>query len=177
MSIVSQALGFASCAHRHQVRKYTNEPYIVHCKAVADILEEHTLVYRVIAAGVLHDVIEDCDVTSDELRAVFGDYVADLVIEVTDISNGRGNRTQRKQLDREHLARTSPEGACIKLADLIDNTKSVVKYDKNFARTYLEEKELLLPLLNHGDARLWARARRVLNDAQRDLLINSQEIT
>lgn len=167
----SLALGFATCAHRQQKRKYTGEPYVNHCASVARIVAEYTTDEAVIAASTLHDVIEDTEVTPAELRDVFGNRVALLVLEVTDASRLEdGNREVRKRIDREHLARSSPEGATIKLADLIDNTSSIVAHDKGFARSYLREKELLLEVLRHGNSDLWQRAFETLQAAQRELI-------
>lgn len=167
-------LGFATCAHRQQKRKYTGEPYVNHCASVARIVAEYTSDPEVIAAATLHDVLEDTDVTPAEMRDAIGERVTLLVIEVTDVSRLEdGNREVRKRLDREHLARSSPDGATIKLADLIDNTSSIVAHDKGFARSYLREKELLLEVLRHGNAHLWQRAFETLQAAQRELVQHS----
>jgi (p)ppGpp synthase/HD superfamily hydrolase len=166
-------MGFARCAHRKQKRKYTGEPYAVHCEAVASLVAQYTADQDVIAAACLHDTVEDTDVTASEIYEVFGQRVAQLVLEVTDVSRPEdGNRKARKALDCEHVARSSPEGATIKLADLIDNTGSIVKYDKGFARSYLREKEALLEVLKHGNPELWERAYATLQDAQRELVQN-----
>lgn len=165
------ALGFATCAHRQQKRKYTGEPYVSHCASVARLVAEYTRDVEVIAAAIMHDVLEDTDVTPAEMRDVFGERVTLLVIEVTDVSRLEdGNREVRKRLDREHLAGSSPEGATIKLADLIDNTSSIVAHDKGFARSYLREKALLLEVLRHGNADLWQRAFETLQAAERELV-------
>ncbi|WP_020476280.1 HD domain-containing protein [Zavarzinella formosa] len=170
-SLTVFALGFAIAAHRGQTRKYTGEAYVVHCSNVGRIVAEHTNDQEMIAAALLHDVLEDTNLTGEELRGIFGDRVTDLVLEVTDVSHPRdGNREKRKALDREHLARSSPEGATIKLADTIDNTESIAIHDPNFARVYLGEMDKVLPLLRHGDARLWDRAERTLQMAQEKLI-------
>lgn len=170
------ALGFAQCAHRLHKRKYTGETYSNHCRNVADLVAEHTSDPAVLAAAALHDVLEDTEVTPAELRDVFGDRVTLLVIEVTDVSRPEdGNREVRKRLDREHLARSSSGGATIKLADLIDNTSSIVRHDKGFARSYLREKEALLEVLKHGNAGLWQRAYETLQAAQLELVHASLE--
>ena len=52
----------------------------------------------------------------------------------------------------------TPEAKTIKLADLIDNTKSIVEHDPRFAKVYLEEKRLLLEVLKDGDETLWQQA-------------------
>jgi (p)ppGpp synthase/HD superfamily hydrolase len=170
------ALGFAKCAHRQQKRKYTGEPYANHCRNVASIVAEYISYPAVIAAAALHDVLEDTEVTPAELQDVFGERVTLLVIEVTDVSRLEdGSREVRKRLDREHLARSSPDGATIKLADLIDNTGSIVEHDKAFAKAYLREKEALLGVLKHGNTELWERAYSTLQAAQLKLIHASLE--
>jgi (p)ppGpp synthase/HD superfamily hydrolase len=155
------ALAFALRAHGAQIRKFTREPYVNHCRAVAATVAEYASDPEVIAAALLHDTVEDTATTADDIRAAFGDRVASLVLELTDVSRPEdGNRKARKELDRRHLARSSPEGATVKLADIIDNVPSVVEHDKDFARVYLAEMRRLLQVLKHGNADLWRRPRR-----------------
>ena len=109
------------CAHRNQRRKYEDAPYVVHCERVARMVAEYAEDPNVIAAAFMYDVLEDTDVTAEEMRRVFGDAITDLVLEVTDVSRpSDGKRQVRKDKDREPLARSSQGGATIKLADLID---------------------------------------------------------
>lgn len=159
-TLIARALAFATTAHEGQKRKYTGAPYITHPKAVANLILDQRMADEVVAAALLHDVIEDCGVTADTLRAEFGEAVARLVREVTDISKPEdGNRAARKAIDREHYGRASPDGKSIKLADLIDNTQSIVTRDPGFAKVYLAEKRLLLPLLKEGNEWLFRKAR------------------
>lgn len=161
------AEGFAKAAHFGQVRKYTGEPYYVHCREVAFIVGLTDARPCVEAAAWLHDVLEDTQVTEAYLLDVFGREVTELVKEVTDISLPHdGNRTRRKEIDRNHLALSSRNGATIKLADLIHNTHSITKYDPDFAKIYLEEKAMLLEVLQHGNRELWQKARVTLMSAQ-----------
>ncbi|GAB4460382.1 MAG: bifunctional (p)ppGpp synthetase/guanosine-3',5'-bis(diphosphate) 3'-pyrophosphohydrolase [Armatimonadaceae bacterium] len=80
--LIRRAYEYADLKHDGQKRK-TGDPYIIHPVAVADILAGLELDTPAIAAGFLHDVIEDCDVTRDELAGEFGDEIADLVDGVT----------------------------------------------------------------------------------------------
>lgn len=156
---VTRALAFATKAHEGQTRKYTDEPYINHPMEVAEILLPYGFGPHVIAAALLHDVIEDCGVTYEQILDEFGWEVADLVLEVTDVSQPEdGNRKARKAKDREHLARAGYEGQSIKLADIISNTATIVERDLAFAAVYLEEKKELLAVLTLGNRRLWDRA-------------------
>lgn len=166
--ILATAYAIASLAHGlcDQRRKYTGDPYLHHPLAVANLIHteaECPVPLSVLAAAMLHDVLEDTPVTEAQLREAIGEEVTNLVLEVTDVSKpGDGNRAARKRIDREHLARASPEGQTIKLADLSDNTQSIVVYDPQFARTYLREKSELLAVLTKGDVRLQSLARRSL---------------
>jgi (p)ppGpp synthase/HD superfamily hydrolase len=157
--IIQKAKALATIAHRGQLRKYTNEPYIVHPAAVAKHLELVGCDDETIAAAWLHDVIEDCDVTAQQIAILVGVAVAALVLEVTDVSSKEdGNRKARKAIDLRHLSHTSPRGADIKLADLTDNTESILKHDPHFAKVYLAEKAEVLKVLKHGRPDVWARA-------------------
>lgn len=155
------------CAHRNQRSKYEDASYIVHCERVARTVAEYTDDANLIAAAMMHDVLEDTDITAEEMRRVFGDAITDLVLEVTDVSRpSDGKRAMRKEKDKEHLAKSSAGGATIKLADLIDNCVSIAAHDKGFAPVYMREADALLNVLKHGDKRLWERARVTLHEAR-----------
>ena len=159
----TRARVFATAAHAAvgQLRKYTFEPYIVHPAEVAGIVAEAGGTPEMIAAAWLHDTVEDTGVTSELIRAEFGDEVATLVGWLTDVSRpDHGNRAARKAVDRAHTAAAPAEAQTIKLADLICNTKSIVAHDPKFAVTYLAEKRELLEVMTKGDPRLRERAIR-----------------
>lgn len=162
MTLVDRATVFATAAHAAvgQTRKYTGEPYIVHPIEVASIVKEAGGTEAMIAAALLHDVLEDTDVTFDLLIEQFGSEVAELVLWLTDISKPEdGNRSTRKALDRQHSAAAPAEAQTVKVADLISNTRSIVAHDLNFAKVYLEEKRLLLNILTKANPNLLTIAR------------------
>lgn len=162
IDLEQRAQNFATLAHEGQVRKYTGEPYINHPAAVADLVRSVPHTPEMLAAAWLHDTAEDCGASFYLLTKLFGEEVSGLVEMLTDVSRpAHGNRAARKALDREHTANCSPAAATIKLADLIDNTKSIVERDPEFAKVYLEEKRLLLEVLTHGDPTLLAQAREL----------------
>lgn len=154
--------------HGEQVRKYTGEPYWRHPEAVAAIVKTVPHTEAMVAAAYLHDVVEDTGCTEAGLRDAFGNAVTDLVMWLTDISRpSDGNREARKAIDREHTAAAPREAKTVKLADLIDNSRSIMKYDPDFARVYLKEKRLLLDYaLREGDAILWAQADSIVRAAE-----------
>lgn len=163
MNRILHAVTFAEQAHRGQVRKYTGEPYIVHPLEVASIVATVSKDEDVIIAALLHDVVEDCGITCDQISKAFGMRVAKMVSDVTDISRPHdGNRATRKAMDRIHVGAGWPESHTIKLADLISNTQSITQHDPEFAEVYLEEKRELLPYLMDGSWELHKRALALL---------------
>lgn len=124
-----QALQFAARAHRRQVRKGTDIPYIVHAVHVSVILLRHRFDEDVVIAGLLHDVVEDCGVTPQELAALFGAEVARLVEAVSERKrNGGSERAweERKTEAIAHLRNGDSKIAALKAADALHNIHSIV---------------------------------------------------
>lgn len=158
-TLEKEARAFAAGCHADQARKYTGESYVEHPAAVAELVRSVPHDRDMLLAAWLHDVVEDCGITIREIESRFGIAAAALVEMVTDVSRPQdGNRAKRKALDRSHLAQASSAAKTVKLADLIDNTCSIVARDPKFAKVYLAEKALLLPFLREGNATLWQMA-------------------
>ncbi len=121
-----QAVSFAAHKHRDQRRKdAAASPYINHPIALASLLERygvHDL--DVLCAALLHDTIEDTQTSPAELRATFGDAVAEIVLEVTD--DKRLPKAERKRLQIVHAPRASRGARLVKLADKICNLQDMV---------------------------------------------------
>lgn len=162
-----RAKTWAKWWHTGQVRKYTGEPYYLHPGAVAQIVKGVPHTPAMIAAAWMHDTLEDTDATEAEMRSEFGDEITDLVLWLTDVSKPQdGKREVRKRIDREHTAKAPPAAKTIKLADLIDNSRSIIARDPGFAKVYLAEKRLLLDeALQEGDRQLWAMADEIVRGA------------
>lgn len=170
-NLIKKALVFATRAHAsiNHLRKYTDDPYIIHPIAVATTVEEHGGTDEMIAAALLHDVVEDTPITIEEIEYRFGLTVAGLVGWLTDVSEiTDGNRAWRKAIDRAHTAKAPAEAHTIKLADLIDNSKSILEHDPKFAKLYIAEKTELLDVLDKGDKRLHRIARKIILDYHRN---------
>jgi hypothetical protein len=164
-TLLQRAREFATQAHRRidQRRKYSNQAYEVHLKAVADLVASVSDDEEMLAAAWLHDSVEDTPATLEDIEREFGASVAQLVADLTDVSRpGDGNRALRKTLDRGHSAQASARAKTVKLADLIDNCRDICKHDQRFARVYLVEMAALLEVLGEGDARLYKTARTTL---------------
>lgn len=170
--LVGRARQFATEAHQRidQRRKYTNQPYQEHLKAVAELVASVTDDPEMIAAAWLHDTVEDTPATFGDIEREFGSRLRELVADLTDVSRpADGNRSQRKAIDRHHSSLASPRAKTVKLADLIDNCRDICRHDANFARVYLGEAAALLDVLHDGDAGLHARAQKVVADCARYL--------
>ena len=161
--IITAAKMLAGEAHKGQTRKYSGLPYIIHPVEVATIVEEAGGTDEMIAAALLHDVIEDTEFTYEDIAEKTSPEVADLVQGLTEVSKPEdGNRKVRKALDRDFLAEQSPEVQTIKYADVISNTKDIKVYDPKFAEVYVAEMKELLKVIDKGDSALYEKAKEVV---------------
>jgi len=176
--LVERARQFASDAHgRHeQIRRYTNEAYIVHPQAVAERVAEFLPQPEVLAAAWLHDVVEDTDVALEEIHQLFGEEVALLVDQLTSGPHSKElERAERKLLDRMQLEQADIRAKTIKLADIIDNTHTIAERDPEFAALYLPEKYAMLQVLKQGNPELFALARQIIEEGLQQLTELSQK--
>lgn len=160
-SLEEQARRYATKAHADagQRRKYTDEPYIVHPAAVAELVRSVTDNEAMLAAAWLHDTVEDTPSTLLDIENFFGADVARLVGMLTDSEQPAAkNRAARKVAHFQHTAQASADAQTIKLADIIDNTRAIVHYDPHFSRIYLVEKRVQIALLKEGNSDLWQQA-------------------
>ena len=138
ISLIEKAYKVASEAHKDQLRK-SGEPYIIHPLYVAIILADLEMDKETIAAGLLHDVVEDTIMTEQEIRQQFGDEVALLVDGVTKLQKlqftGNGDQPDRLEMQAENLRKMFLAMAkdirviLIKLAGRLHNMRTL-KYQK-----------------------------------------------
>ena len=161
---ITNALAFASLAHKGQKRKYDGKPYVSHPVAVSNILMNFSTkppTEEQVIAALLHDTVEDTSVTLTEIHLIFGKEVMTLVDYVSDISTPRdGNRAERKRIDADWYAQGPAESQSIKVADLIHNSVSIKKNDPDFWKVYRKEKQYLLEVLTLADQQLVDTAYR-----------------
>lgn len=125
MDILHKAYKRAVKQHTGQRRK-SGEPYIIHPIAVAQILADLGMGPIVVAAGLLHDTVEDTDYTLEECRADFGDTVAGLVDGVTKISNMEYGESAQAETIRKMVVAMSRDVRVlvVKLADRLHNART-----------------------------------------------------
>jgi (p)ppGpp synthase/HD superfamily hydrolase len=162
MNLIARATLFADQAHDGQLRKFSGLPYISHPMEVMQIVRGVCNDDDVLAAAVLHDVIEDCGVTYTDLMLEFNENIAHLVYQVTNAADDEdGDRIVRAYINRNVMANASDDAQTIKLADIISNLSGIdlaLECDPAWAKMYLEEKVDMINVLNRGDATLKKRA-------------------
>ena len=128
VEIVTRAYEFAKKCHEGQFRK-SGEPYIIHPLMVASILADMHADRDTLCAGLLHDVIEDCCVTKDEIALLFNPKVAELVDGVTNFSKvDFQNPANRKIENKKKIILGIINDArivIIKLADRLHNMRTL----------------------------------------------------
>jgi (p)ppGpp synthase/HD superfamily hydrolase len=122
---VTRATHFAAQRHSDQRRKgRRREPYFNHLAEVAELLSDATAEdAALIAAGLLHDTIEDTQTSLEELRSSFGEDIASLVMEVTDDKSLP--KMERKRLQIVNAPKKSRRAKLLKLADATSNVRAL----------------------------------------------------
>lgn len=125
---IEEAIEVAAEAHQGQYRKGTRTPYITHPYAVGLILMEAGCPEALIVAGILHDTVEDTDLTLGFIHEHFGEYVADIV---DGCSENKALRWRARKTERiEALRRASPEVCTVTCADKLHNLRTIIsEYD------------------------------------------------
>jgi len=133
--LIAKALEVGARAHYGDMRKGKEEtPYIIHPVEVAMILQENNIEEDVIAAALLHDTLEDTDLTEGDLRGIFNDRIAKLVIGASEELEGRENTPWEDR--KEHTINYLKDSADIDVkyiacADKLANIRSMIRdYDE-----------------------------------------------
>ncbi|NVN97017.1 bifunctional (p)ppGpp synthetase/guanosine-3',5'-bis(diphosphate) 3'-pyrophosphohydrolase, partial [Candidatus Nomurabacteria bacterium] len=165
IDIINRAYAFAKKAHEGQLRK-SGEPYFNHVFETARNLAELGMKAKTISAGILHDVIEDTEVTEEELEKEFGGEIVSLVNGVTKLGKVRYKGIERKVENLRKFFVSIAEDLrvlTIKLADRLHNIETLehVRPDKQ-KRIALETLEIYAPL---ADRLSMGRLKGRLEDA------------
>lgn len=176
--LFERAKMFATAAHeaiRHR-RKHTLRPYIEHPIAVAMILRSWGCSWLEQAAGCLHDVIEDTGITDTTLRLFFPEVLVVMVNGLSDVSTPEdGNRTVRKQIDREHIWAQGEKTQNVKLADCMHNAIDICEHEKHFARVFIHEILALIDGMKNATPALKEKVIKALLSLQ-EKLRNDREL-
>jgi (p)ppGpp synthase/HD superfamily hydrolase len=167
---------FAEKAHGEQRRKYSDERYISHPIRVMEMCMQYTDDDCMLAAALLHDVLEDTSVNEKEMRTFLNEVMSpeaaertlEMVVELTDIYTKKKypglNRRARKSKEAERLSKVSGDAQTIKYADIIDNATNIFVHDPDFAIVFIQEGRGVLKRMLQGDPELYDRALKVVED-------------
>ena len=138
--------------------------------------QHHGYPLPVLAAAILHDVLEDTDVTREQtkefLLTVMNEtdvgLTLSLVTELTDVYTKdkypRLNRQQRKAKEADRLEKVSADAQTIKYGDIIDNARGIVEHGADFAPVFLKEGAGLLKKMKKGNKDLYQKAMEVIKN-------------
>ena len=124
MDMVEKAIIFAAKAHNDQKRKGTDIPYITHPFAVGMLLQKEKCSEEVIAAGILHDTLEDTETSFEDLKEMFGVNIANLVKKASEKDKSLPWEV-RKQQTIDGLKDATLEELQVIVADKYHNLKSI----------------------------------------------------
>lgn len=164
--MVDKAIRFATEAHRGTERRGKGFPYILHPLEAMTIVATLTNAPDLLAAAVLHDTIEDTEVTCADIRREFGEHVAQLVVLETDERTTPQGKTltwqERKQRDMDSLRTASREVKIVALGDKLSNMRAI-------ARDYRMKGDQLWNIFHVKDKATHAWRYKGLRDALSEL--------
>ena len=164
--LLDRAILFAVRAHAGTERRGKGFPYIVHPMEAMEIVATMTSDQALLAAAVLHDTVEDTEVTIEQLRAEFGERIAALVADESDeLPEGVSEEDSwhdRKQAAIDRLAKASHDAKTVALGDKLSNMRAI-------ARDYAELGDALWNRFHTHDPKDHAWHYRGLADALREL--------
>lgn len=130
-SVLDKAIVFAVKAHAGTERRGKGFPYIVHPMEAVEIVATMTTDQELLAAAALHDTVEDTSVTLDDIRREFGDRVAKLVEEESDVFmegvSEADSWHERKQAAIDRLSRASRDAKMVALGDKLSNARIIYR--------------------------------------------------
>jgi guanosine-3',5'-bis(diphosphate) 3'-pyrophosphohydrolase len=167
--IIAKALAYAARCHNGQKRKDDITPYFYHCAFVMYLVQKHCLATpEMLCAAALHDTVEDCDITIEDIQKEFGSVIALYVAGLTNIYTKSNypamNRKERKLAECSRLAACCDEVRQIKLCDRLANLIDMEALDAGFRRKFIEETKWLLEAIGDSHSALAEEIRKMIND-------------
>ena len=164
--LLDRAIIFAVKAHAGTERRGKGFPYIVHPMEAVEIVSTITPDQELLAAAALHDVVEDTQISADDLRREFGDRIADLVVAESDVfTEGVSEEDSwhaRKRAAIERLSRASRDAKIVAMGDKLSNMRAI-------ARDYAVQGDKLWSIFHAKDPKDHEWHYRGLADALKEL--------
>ena len=124
---LDRAIEFAVHAHAGTERRGKGFPYVIHPLEAMAIVATMTADQEILAAAVLPDVVEDTDITIDEIRSLFGERVARLVDSESDRKRELSDWRERKEESLKRLSLASREEKIVALGDKLSNMRAIAR--------------------------------------------------
>ena len=149
-SLLDKAMIFAINAHANTERRGKGTPYIIHPMEAVAIVETMTTDQELLSAAALHDVVEDTDITIEDIRKEFGDRIAELVASESDlVVEGKSEEDswiERKQFAIDRLKKLSRDAKIVALGDKLSNARAIYRDymtlgDKLWDRFHVKDKK------------------------------------
>lgn len=135
--------------HGEQLRKFSNELYVNHCLRVASLVGDYTDDDDLVAAALLHDIIEDTPLTFSELEKNFGNNITELVKELTS-DPSELVKIGKKVYISNKFNTFSNEALIIKILDRLDNLTDLINSNATlqFVKTYVSDTDYIIDNIN-----------------------------
>lgn len=167
-----KAYRLANKKHEGQTRKFDGKPYFVHPARVARLVRKYKGASKnledILKAAVLHDTVEDTDLTLNEIRKQFGNMVASLVNELTSDVHGIEAVGKKEYLSEKMTNKLSDYALVIKLADRLDNVSDFDIAPEKFVKKYSDETREILNKLE-ANRKLTKTQQAIVNDIKEKL--------
>lgn len=151
---VKEAFNLAVQSHEGQLRKYTNEEYLVHLKEVATFISSIPRnTHEEVIAGLLHDVVEKGNISFDYIKENFGENIYQHIYYLSDIATLEdGNREARVIKNWNHFSQSNSKTKNIKAIDILSSARTTMLCDAKYGETYMNVIiDLMNPSLQKSD--------------------------
>ena len=169
--LVNKASKYAEEKHKDQYRKFDGEPYVKHPKRVADILKKYKNskeIYKLTAAALLHDTIEDTTANEKELKKKFGKLVTSLVKELSSDKEEMKEKGGKRKYLAHKTQNMSSWALVIKLADRLDNVSDFKTASPEFVKSYSKQTNYILDELEKN-RKLSNTQKRLVGDIRKKM--------
>jgi len=126
-TLFDRAASFAIAAHSGTERRGKGFPYIIHPMEAASIVSSITNDEELLAAAILHDTVEDTGATADQIRGLFGDRVAELVMYETALKRPGMTWCEKREMQIDKLRSAPRDAKIVAIGDKLSNLRAIVR--------------------------------------------------
>lgn len=163
--LINKAKEFATSKHEGQFRKFGKVAYITHPANVAEIVDKFGGSPEMVAAAWLHDVVEESNVSLDEIKKLFGENVASLVKELTNPTDLDKSKKGQYLLDKMNTM--SSDALTIKLADRLSNVSDFATAKPSFVQKYAPETKFIIDGLEEHERPLTPQQTKLIGEIRK----------